>query len=257
MRTLLPVTSALAVASPVLAVPRHDLAVQRIRVPTLVKLNDRHATVVARAAVRVTNRGSAPAVFADTAALTAGLRLTAAALAGPITCAPVGIAPALARRRLPLTIRPRRSRTLRYRLAFTCGTNPDRKPDWMFTAVVDHAALDGNPDEEPGNDSCPRAPGASDPGCGVAGPDDTRVGSLTDVRDARAGTRFELPGPYGVGETSMVLLDGSRPTMPNGTFPGAPGRTLDTAVWYPAAPGPDVHGRPVRGRAPSASPFLH
>jgi predicted dienelactone hydrolase len=59
---------------------------------------------------------------------------------------------------------------------------------------------------------------------------------MTDVRDRRAGTRFELPGPYGVGETSLMLVDASRPTMPNGSFPGAPDRTLLTAVWYPTAP---------------------
>jgi predicted dienelactone hydrolase len=238
MRALLLVTSALAVATPGLAVPRHDLAVQRIRVPDRVRLDDRHATVTVRAAVRITNRGSAPVVFADGAALTAGLRLTADALAGSITCGPVGIAPVLARGRRPLTVRPRRSRTLRYRLTFTCGANPDRKPDWQFSAI-----LDRNTDEEPGNDTCPRAPSASDRGCGVTGPDGTRVGPMTDVRDARTGTRFELPGPYGVGETSLVLVDALRPTMPNGTFPGAPDRTIATAVWYPAAPG--ASGRDV------------
>jgi predicted dienelactone hydrolase len=241
MRALLLLTSALAGASPGLAVGRHDLAVQRVRVPAQVKLDDRHATVTARAAVRITNRGSAPAVFADAASLAAGVRFTAAALTGPITCPPVGIA--LARRRFPLTVRPGRSRTLRYRLAFTCGANPDRKADWRFGVVLDHVALDGNVDENPANDACPRAPSASDRGCGIAGPDDTRVGPETDVRDARAGTRFELPGPYGVGETSLVLVDSSRPTMPNGTFAGALDRTLQTAVWYPATPG--TSGRDV------------
>jgi len=65
----------------------------------------------------------------------------------------------------------------------------------------------------------------------------------TDVRDVRTDTRFALPGPYGVGTTSMTLVDTARPTMPNGTFPGAPNRTLPTMVWYPTAPegsGPDA-----------------
>src|SRR5213593_3752179 len=106
------VTSALlvagAAASPALAVPRYDLAVQRIRAPAHVKLDDRHQTATGRAAVRVANRGSAPAVFADAAALAVGVRLTAAALKGPIACAPLGIAPSRARRRFPLTVRPGR-----------------------------------------------------------------------------------------------------------------------------------------------------
>ena len=240
-----------AAASRALAVPRYDLAVERIRAPAHVKLDDRRQTATGHAAVQIANRGSAPAVFADAGALTAGVRLSAAALKGPIICAPVGIAPAVARRRFPLTVRPGRSRTLHYRLKFSCGANPDPTPDWAFSAAVDHAALDGNADEDATNDTCPRAPTASDRGCGVLGPNHTRLPPMTDVRDRRAGTRFELPGPYGVGETSVVLVDASRPTMPNGSFPGAPDRTLPTAVWYPIAPdasGPDAplagNGRP-------------
>ena len=246
-------------ASPALAVPRYE----RIRAPARVKLDDRQQTATGRAAVRIANRGSAPAVFADAAALTAAVRLTADALKGPIICAPVGIAPAVAQRRFPLTVRPGQSRALRYDLTFTCGANPDRKPDWAFSVTVDHVALDGNADENPTNDTCPRAPTASDRGCGVAGPGYTRLAPMSDVRDARAGTHFELPGPYGVGETSLVLVDAARPTMPNGSFPGAPDRTLPTAVWYPTAPdtsGPDAtlasNGRPFRSSSsgtPSAA----
>src|SRR2546428_3435852 len=240
-----------AAASPAFAVPRYDLAVQRIRAPAHVKLDDHRQTATGHAAVRSATRGSAPAVFADAPALTAVVRLTAAGLKGPITCAPVGIAPAVAPRRFPLTVRPGRSLTLHYDLTFTCGANPDQTPDWAFSATVDHAALDGNADEDASNDTCPRAPTASDRGCGIVGPNHTRLTPMTDVLDARAGTRFELPGPYGVGETSLVLVDASRPTMPNGSFPGAPDRTLPTAVWYPTAPdtsGPDAtlasNGRP-------------
>jgi predicted dienelactone hydrolase len=47
-------------------------------------------------------------------------------------------------------------------------------------------------------------------------------------------------GPYGVGVTTAVFLDESRPTMPNGTFAGAPSRRLATEIWYPTAPGPEV-----------------
>jgi predicted dienelactone hydrolase len=44
------------------------------------------------------------------------------------------------------------------------------------------------------------------------------------------------PGPFGVGVTTMTFVDTSRPTMPNGTFAGAPSRTLVTEIWYPIAP---------------------
>jgi predicted dienelactone hydrolase len=61
------------------------------------------------------------------------------------------------------------------------------------------------------------------------------------------------PGPYGVGVTTMTLEDTSRPTMANGSFPGAPNRTLVTEIWYPAAAAGDAtiaeqRDAPVDGR---------
>jgi dienelactone hydrolase len=226
-----------AAATPaVLAGPRSDLAVLRIRVPARVNLSDARPRTTAPGAVRIANRGSVPVVVPDVATLVALVRLSATSLGGPIACAPLVVAPVVARLRFPLTLCPGRGRTLRYKLDFTCGPNPGRAPDWAFSATVDHAALDGTADEDPTDDVCPRAPSASDGGCDVVGPDHARVPPTTDVHDMRAGRRFELPGRYGVGETSLTLVDTSRPTMPNGSFPGAPDRTLPTAVWYPTAP---------------------
>ena len=240
-----------AAAPAVLAAPRSDLAVLRIRVPARVNLDDARPKATALGAVRIANRGSMPVVVADAATLARLVRLSAVSLKGPIACAPVEIAPVVAHLRFPLTLGPARGRTLRYKLDFTCGPNPNGAPDWAFSGTVDHAALDGTGDDDPADDVCPRAPSASDGGCGVIGPHHTRLPPTTDVRDTRAGRRFELPGRYGVGETSLVLVDSSRPTMPNGSFPGAPDRTLPTAVWYPTAPdasGPDAalasKGRP-------------
>src|SRR5262249_41522022 len=231
------VTCALVVAvdtrSAGIAGPRSDLAVLRIRVPPRVRLSDAHLKASARAAVRLENRGAAPVVIANAATLAKVVRLSAASLEGPITCPPVGIAPVVAHYRFPLTLRPGRGRTLRYKLDFTCGANPGRTPDWTFSVIVDHAALDGTADDDPADDICPRAPGPADRGCGIVGPGDIRLPPITDVRDMRAGTRLEIPGPFGVGQISLTLVDTSRPTMPNGSFPGAPNRTLPTAVWYP------------------------
>ena len=145
---------------------RSDLAVLRIRVPARVKLSDRRPRLTVRGAVRIANRGSVPVVVSDAATLGRVARLSAASVAGPITCAPVGIAPVLTRLRFPLTLRPGRGRTLPYDLEFTCGANPGRTPDWRFSAMVDHTALDGTADEDPTDDVCPRAPSGSDKGCG-------------------------------------------------------------------------------------------
>src|SRR5512134_2369552 len=54
------------------------------------------------------------------------------------------------------------------------------------------------------------------------------------------------PGPYGAGVTTLALEDTSRPTMPNGSFAGAPTRQLVTEVWYPAAPVEDLPADGVR-----------
>ena len=63
------------------------------------------------------------------------------------------------------------------------------------------------------------------------------------VRDAGGGpagapvltsTDVLAPGGFGVGVTTMTFVDDTRPTMPNGTYGGAPTRTLVTEVWYPA-----------------------
>jgi dienelactone hydrolase len=50
---------------------------------------------------------------------------------------------------------------------------------------------------------------------------------------------------YAVGSRSVVFVDTTRPTPANGTYPGAPSRTLSTLILYPArgdASGPIVPG---------------
>ena len=54
------------------------------------------------------------------------------------------------------------------------------------------------------------------------------------------------PGPYGVGVTTTTFVDTTRPTMPNGTFPGAPSRTLVTEIWYPTDSQPSRTATPTR-----------
>lgn len=56
-----------------------------------------------------------------------------------------------------------------------------------------------------------------------------------DIAD-RDTTTFTQFGPYGIGSRTVTLVDTSRATPPNGTYPGAPDRTLETEIWYPAPP---------------------
>ena len=57
------------------------------------------------------------------------------------------------------------------------------------------------------------------------------------------------PGPFGVGVTTMTFEDTSRPTMANGTFPGAPTRVLVTEIWYPTASNPAAPSEEQRDAA--------
>jgi len=58
-------------------------------------------------------------------------------------------------------------------------------------------------------------------------------------------------GPYGVGYTSLTLVDSTRPTPATAEYGGAPDRTLPTEVWYPASP-EDVTPGDTRHEPPAA-----
>lgn len=52
-------------------------------------------------------------------------------------------------------------------------------------------------------------------------------------------------GPYGVGVTTIVYTDPTRPTAPHGGLPASDNRKLITEIWYPAAA---VAGAPASGQ---------
>ena len=54
------------------------------------------------------------------------------------------------------------------------------------------------------------------------------------------------PGNAGVGGMTIVFEDTSRPTMPNGTYPGSPTRKLTTEIWYPTLPDAAASADPIR-----------
>ena len=60
-------------------------------------------------------------------------------------------------------------------------------------------------------------------------------------------------GRFGVGVTTLDLVDRSRPTEPNGEFPGSDQRNLTVELWYPSAPSdePEARDAPIdRSGAP-------
>jgi hypothetical protein len=64
----------------------------------------------------------------------------------------------------------------------------------------------------------------------------------------------DTPRTFAVGTRSLTFVDSSRTTSPNGSFGGAPDRTLPTPFWYPAdgaaGGGPTPDAPPDRGHGP-------
>lgn len=65
---------------------------------------------------------------------------------------------------------------------------------------------------------------------------------------AQSHAKHRQRGLYAVGTQSYLFVDKSRSTPPNGTYPGAPTRTLPTLLLYPARS--DRGGAPVEGARP-------
>lgn len=70
------------------------------------------------------------------------------------------------------------------------------------------------------------------------------------VAEAKAPTE-----PYAVGTHSFTFVDENRSTSPNGSYPGAPSRTLTTLLMYPAKGDPTV--APVEDAPPLRRPRHH
>ena len=71
----------------------------------------------------------------------------------------------------------------------------------------------------------------------------TTAAAATAQPASRAG-RVASIGTFAVGQRSETFVDTSRPTNPNGTFPGGPSRTLLTAIYYPTTGAPSEKPTP-------------
>ncbi len=90
-----------------------------------------------------------------------------------------------------------------------------------------------------------------------AGP--TAAGAAPRAAHAKGGIR-NLHAPFAVGRRSYTFVDPSRPTSPNGTYPGAPTRTLQTMLLYPAKGDPagpiTDDAKPIRTRRGHRFPLI-
>ncbi len=214
----------------------HDLSVSGLKIgPKRAKLTDTRPVRTGRIIVKINNEGSETLNVADMATLDSAVTLNITQLPGPRACGLPTVTPDFSKKATPpFSVAPSKKLKLRYAVDFGCGSNPEVSIDWSFSMTLDHAALDGNADEDTSDDVCPRQPAGDDKGCGKKISGGARIEPTVDVDDRRSSLSLVKSGPYTVAQTNMVFVDASRPTMANGTYPGAPDRTLDTLIWYPA-----------------------
>jgi hypothetical protein len=174
----------------------HDLALVSIRAPKRVTLSARRPSRTQRVTVTFQNLGGHEETIPDLAALNDIVSLTVESLGD----CPSPTAELRPPRRLPLTISPRKRVKLVFDVTYDCANHPARgagHEDWRYAASVSHAAIDGVADASPSNDACPRAPAASDRGCGAKSSDGTLGGDVfTDVAGGNIAppSLFAVPG---------------------------------------------------------------
>jgi hypothetical protein len=158
----------------------HDLAVTSIKVPKAVTLSAKKPSITSKAAVTIENLG--PLTEQITAENITNLVDFELQSLSPATCTPpvpVLVLPT----KLPISLATKKSLKLNYTITFDCANNPTKGvEDFSYTAAVHTEALDGSPDTNPSNDTCPRDPSGTDKGCGSKNPDGTLGGDVvTDV----------------------------------------------------------------------------
>jgi predicted dienelactone hydrolase len=85
----------------------------------------------------------------------------------------------------------------------------------------------------------------------VVGCGDDGAGSPSSLKAPLGTAEVEQAGTYTAGVTTQTFIDTSRPTMANGSYAGAPTRTLNTEIWYPAEGTPSMPLVEVRDAVPA------
>jgi len=144
-------------------VPVHDMAVLRIEAPARVTLGASVPSKTVRVRVQIQNRSPHDERIADAAMLASLVRLTARSLGA---CPEVqGVLSGRAQTRLPRTLHPTQRLAVWFDvdLSTSCLADPAKSTsadpghdDYEYLAQVDHATLDGQSDDHPADDVCPR-----------------------------------------------------------------------------------------------------
>jgi len=176
--------------------PGHDLAVTDISAPSKAKLSAKKPTSKGTVKVRIQNRSQHDEFIDDLGMAQNLVTLTVDSLGACPDLAPVFQSIDVD---LPAQISPEQEITLQYEVTFDCVNDPLKAAkgdpthaDFRYFATVHHTALDGELDDHPADDNCPRDPlgidsfpdgTIDDKGCGGTKPDKTLGADvLTDIQ---------------------------------------------------------------------------
>lgn len=178
------------------AITPHNFAVTKISAPKRVALSDRRPEKVVKVKVQIQNRSPNDEVIESFAALQGLVHLSVTSVDACSSPLPQLLPP----KSFPIVLRPKKKLTLKYLVTFDCANDAAKSTrkdpgheDFSLSATVTRDALDGVPDTDVEDDTCPRIvappfvlvdsiPGLKDKGCGAKRPDKT-LGDpiLTDV----------------------------------------------------------------------------
>lgn len=163
----------------------HTLRLVSLSAPRHVKLTVRAPTKTKTIRVVVKNDSAHGEVIPDAAVLADLVRLEPDSLGGCADPVPALVLP----KKFPIVLKSKATRTIKFNVPFACANDPAATTrtaahdDYRYTAIVNHAALDGVADGAPDDDVCPRSPLASgDKGCGAKTGKVLGADVLTDVQ---------------------------------------------------------------------------
>jgi hypothetical protein len=146
----------------------HDLAVMTLKAPKKVTLKTGSIPKPGKLQVSIQNLGPTSEVIPSASVLANVVQVT---IESPGACSPPAltlVTPSV----FPVTLAPKKKLKLTYQVVIDCPNDPlpssktEDHSDYRYTVTVNRSALDGQPDTNPVNDGCPRAPSGTDKGCG-------------------------------------------------------------------------------------------
>jgi hypothetical protein len=146
----------------------HDLAVVKLKAPKNINLQGAEPSLTKFVVVTIQNLSDHPETITNYAGL---VTLIGASLGESCPNLAIELVAGPPNKMLPVVLGPKKKLNIFFNVTYNCANFPTKgTADFEFTAVVNHAAIDGQADTTPANDVCPRPASGTDKGCakGVA-----------------------------------------------------------------------------------------